>query len=300
MLIAANATRLTQLNRTYSGTTSVAGGHRRESIGRQTGSRRNFYAGWGTVIGGAGIASTASVPNGHEHPGAWMMAPAGGGLAAYNTISGSADLAASIALGRALSAELTASGTISAASLALIVSFAADLAGDGDLSAAMRGAVQLAAELAGDGDVSAALGLIAWCACDLAGTGTASGSTLRGTASMAAEILSYGALTPEGIRDAVWNALAASFNDAGTMGELLNGAGGGTTPAAIADGILARNLAGGSDGGRTVRDALRVGRNRVEIVGTTLTVYAEDDTTPAWTATISTGTRDPLQGVDPA
>jgi len=79
-----------------------------------------------------------------------------------------------------------------------------------------------------------------------------------------------------------------------------SGAGGGTTPAAIADGILARNLAGGSDGGRTVRDALRVGRNRVEIVGTTLTVYAEDDTTPAWTATISTGTRDPLQGVDPA
>jgi hypothetical protein len=71
------------------------------------------------------------------------------------------------------------------------------------------------------------------------------------------------------------------------------------TPSEIADGILQRNLAGGADGGRTVRDALRVGRNRVSIVGNTLTVYAEDDTTVAWTAALTTGPRDPLSQVDP-
>ena len=71
------------------------------------------------------------------------------------------------------------------------------------------------------------------------------------------------------------------------------------TPAQVADGILARSLAGGMDGGRTVRDALRASRNRTEIVGNALTVYSEDDTTPAWTAAISTGQRDALIGVDP-
>lgn len=70
--------------------------------------------------------------------------------------------------------------------------------------------------------------------------------------------------------------------------------------AVVADQVLARNLAGGSDGGRTVRDALRANRNRVQIDGSTLTVYAEDDATPAWTGAINTAARDALQGIDPA
>lgn len=68
----------------------------------------------------------------------------------------------------------------------------------------------------------------------------------------------------------------------------------------IADAILLRNLASGSYGGRTVRDALRAQRNRVEIVGTTVTIYAEDDTTVAWTATLTTAPRDAINSMDPA
>lgn len=64
--------------------------------------------------------------------------------------------------------------------------------------------------------------------------------------------------------------------------------------------IIQKSLADGADGGRTVRDALRSSRNRVEISGSTLTVYAEDDVTPAYTATITTASRDALQSVDPA
>jgi hypothetical protein len=68
----------------------------------------------------------------------------------------------------------------------------------------------------------------------------------------------------------------------------------------IADAILNRNLAGGSNGGRTVRDALRPFRNKVEELLGVLTVYCEDDTTPAWTAA---STRDTTAGavtaVDP-
>lgn len=72
------------------------------------------------------------------------------------------------------------------------------------------------------------------------------------------------------------------------------------TAAQIADTMLGRNLAGGSDGGRTVRDALRASRNKSAISGSTLTVYQEDDATPAWTAAVSTAERDALQSIDPA
>lgn len=68
----------------------------------------------------------------------------------------------------------------------------------------------------------------------------------------------------------------------------------------IADAILLRNLASGSYGGRTVRDALRAQRNKVEIVGTTVTIYAEDDVTVAWTATLTTAPRDAINSMDPA
>lgn len=72
------------------------------------------------------------------------------------------------------------------------------------------------------------------------------------------------------------------------------------TAAQIADTMLGRNLAGGSDGGRTVRDALRASRNKSAISGSTLTIYQEDDATPAWTAAVSTAERDALQSIDPA
>lgn len=69
--------------------------------------------------------------------------------------------------------------------------------------------------------------------------------------------------------------------------------------ASVADKVLGRSLAGGADGGRTVRDALRAVRNKTELAAGTLTVYAEDDATPAWTAAVTQASRDPLTGIDP-
>lgn len=69
----------------------------------------------------------------------------------------------------------------------------------------------------------------------------------------------------------------------------------------IADGLLGRNIAGGSSTGRTVRQALAFNRNRVVIDATTVTVYAEDDTTILWTGSvIRTSGLNPLAAVDPA
>ncbi len=73
------------------------------------------------------------------------------------------------------------------------------------------------------------------------------------------------------------------------------------TTAQIADKFLGRNLAGGSDGGRTVQDSLRANRNRVEVAAGSLTVYQEDDATPAWSAALTTdAAADPIVEIDPS
>lgn len=74
----------------------------------------------------------------------------------------------------------------------------------------------------------------------------------------------------------------------------------GTLTADAADKLLGRNLAGGSDGGRTVKDALRLLRNKRSIAAGTLTVTQEDDATPAWTAAVGTTASDPTSSIDPA
>jgi hypothetical protein len=93
---------------------------------------------------------------------------------------------------------------------------------------------------------------------------------------------------------------------AGVDLELIKGAD--FTPADIptqtADKILGRNLAGGSDGGRTVQDALRGGRNRVAFdtpITGQFTVYTEDDATPAWVGVYTRGAvgLGPLTVTDP-
>ncbi len=70
--------------------------------------------------------------------------------------------------------------------------------------------------------------------------------------------------------------------------------------AEIVDKLLGRNLAGGSDGGRTVTQAFRALRNRWAIVAGTLTVYREDDTTADWTSVITTTSGDPISESNPA
>lgn len=69
----------------------------------------------------------------------------------------------------------------------------------------------------------------------------------------------------------------------------------------IADDFLLRDLATGQPGtgGRSVQNALRPLRNRVAIGGSTLTVYTEDDSTSAWTASITTTTDSPIASINP-
>lgn len=76
---------------------------------------------------------------------------------------------------------------------------------------------------------------------------------------------------------------------------------GGGDPEGIADAVLARNIAGGSNGGRTVTQALRANRNRFDRNEQTnvITVYQEDDTTVSHTYTYTSSDVDPITSVDP-
>jgi len=72
----------------------------------------------------------------------------------------------------------------------------------------------------------------------------------------------------------------------------------------IADGMLDRDMSAGTDSGsttiRTIRQSLRPLRNKVAIIGGTMTVYKEDDSTASHTAAVTTAAGDPIDSIDPA
>ena len=120
MLLAANATRLVSFNRCFSGVTTVAGGHRRQSIGQLTGARFNWFAGEHTI---ADETDRNAVPVGAAHPVAWLPARKTGGLGSRNE----SDFAFSIgtlalAEGRNLEATTTITWSVPDAQLQLVVS----------------------------------------------------------------------------------------------------------------------------------------------------------------------------------
>lgn len=211
------------------------------------GALRNFYAGEATVVAGASIADTAAFPNGYEPPYSWVMAPKGGGLGAYSYVTGDGEInVANLLMGRNCDATLTGSGTISSAASALIVQAAATLLGSGTItSAPLVGTVQMVAALAGSGAITSALQLLAGLTAALTGAGAASGN-LRGTLGMDAEISSEGELvTAASCAAAVWNALAAEFDNIGSFGELVAS-------------VPSFDAADGIETGLTFREAIRL------------------------------------------
>jgi len=86
--------------------------------------------------------------------------------------------------------------------------------------------------------------------------------------------------------------------DTGTDGVAISA----TVANQIADAILNRDMSSVSDtNSRTMLNALRILRNKWSVAGTTMTVTKENDTTAAWTSTVSVdASADPITGSDPA
>jgi hypothetical protein len=103
--------------------------------------------------------------------------------------------------------------------------------------------------------------------------------------------------TPDNIIDGVWDEQRTGHTAAGSFGEKLQ-------TNALADEMLARDLGSGLNAGtaeeRTVRSALRALRNKVNVGSSQMVVKKEDDTTDAWTATVTTtAVSSNVSGIDP-
>jgi len=101
----------------------------------------------------------------------------------------------------------------------------------------------------------------------------------------------------QAIPQAVWDEPQSSHTTAGTFGAKLQ-------DNVLADELLSRDVGSGSGAGtvneRTVRSALRGLRNKTTVINNEMTVYKEDDTTTAWSATVSSSdSSKTITGVDP-
>lgn len=170
-----------------------------------------------------GLPTTTALPEGYLHPSAWMM-PYDIGSMTTSNLNGSASLTSSGVSGLSGTVTMTGEGLLSATG-GLLAGLEVTMTGVGDLAAIGGGLLEAIVEMAGTGALSGALGATAGLTVTMAGVGTLTASP-QGTGEMVLDIyVNESQATVEQIVDAVWNALAAQYNESGTMGEKLNGAG---------------------------------------------------------------------------
>lgn len=188
----------------------------------QTGMLRNQYYGECAI---AGQTEQASYPEGYRPPYAWSLAPKDGALACTFGILGSGGFSINpnLAAGVNISADFSGVGGLTNASMGLIVSAVAALSGSGTLSASAIGALNASVDFVGSGNLTAALGALAGAVANMTGSGTLSAGIIA-TANISANITPFTELSPQNLAIAVWEALAESFNNPGTMGAKLNSA----------------------------------------------------------------------------
>jgi hypothetical protein len=226
-----------------------------------------------------------ALPNGAYPSLTWFIPQQAGQIGSSNQIYGLGSIVASLAGARNATADLTGSGTVTNAFLSLIADLIASLTGAGDISPPpnLLALLNLSGDLTGAGAITAVLEAIASVQADLSGTGTLT-LVPYATGELSADITGESTLSPQNLAAAVWQALAAQYNDPGTMGELLNNSG--TDPLLeIVEGTL------------TVKDVLRLllavnAGDATGLEGGTMTFKAQDGTTTRVQASYTTGTRD--------
>lgn len=179
------------------------------------------------LMGEAAVSSVAGIPSGVRHPYAWVMPNKPGALAARNQIIGSGGAAGTMQSGYNISAAISGDGGVINTDIGLIISIAAAIIAGGGISSAATSAItNMVATITGSGDIDATAAGLA----DLGAILTGAGVVVAGNTALMdieANIRGYGDLTPEGLRDAVWNAILTNYPDTGTAGNTLSLAGSG-------------------------------------------------------------------------
>lgn len=263
----------------------------------KNGSWRNVYS----ADNNLGFDQKNATPSGYVSPYCYKIALKSGGMATFRFITGDGNVTnANLAGGLNAAATLTGSGDITNAA-ALIVTAVAAIVGTGTLTADITGKLEASATLLGAGDLTGALGAIASAVASLSGSGTLVADTFA-TGTMTADItVTGGTLTVGDIVNGVWDALATSYNTAGTMGAKLNSAASAgdpwstALPGSYAPGeagyILGNNLDAAISTLATAAQAtliLKILRNKTATDPSTgiMTVYDDDGVTPLLTANI--------------
>jgi hypothetical protein len=228
-----------------------------------------------------GVLKTAANPTGYYSPrvfrppiteGDMSMRPQGGG-----------SMAADLYPTRAMSIDLTGSGALSATA-GLVVSMLLAMTGSGSLAANIEGRLNMSAALTGSGSLDADLSGIASMAVALLGAGDLE-ATIAAYGNMEIDIVVTGAgLTTANVGQAVWAAIAASNNAAGTMGEKLNDAGSASNP--WTEDLSSPQTPGTA--GFLLKIASQILRNKQVTDPATgvMTVYDDDGTTVLFTANL--------------
>ena len=126
-------------------------------------------------------------------------------------------------------------------------------------------------------------------------TGTVGGVAGNVTGNIAGSVATVA--SPDNIIDGVWDEQRVGHTASGSFGEKLQ-------TNVLADEMLARDLGSnlnlGTTEERTVRSALRAIRNKVNVGSSQMVVKKEDDTTDAWTASVTTtAVSSNVSGIDP-
>lgn len=172
----------------------------------------------------SGLPATASIPSGYAMDG-WAPPRTAGAIKAVGTLDATTSMTADIAGGRNGVASATATTDLVAIGQ-LVAGLAAVIALGCELSATVAGAAAGAVTASSSTEMTAEASAVAHMTA-AAALSVEMSAEPTGIGHMAATISSYTELSVEGLRDAIWNSVAASYSSPGTMGELLNAAGSG-------------------------------------------------------------------------
>lgn len=286
--------------------------------------KRNFVSSFGEL---------AAVPDGTNHPVSWLM-PLQAGRVSSRSCQVTFTASAAGTRGLPTSGSTSITFTVPAAQLNLVVS----ATGSTGITFTVTGNVAGALLATGSTSVAftvnaATIGAIV----NLIGTTVATFTnlaTIRATGNLAGDITPFTPLSPQSLAAAVWEALSADYNAAGTMGNKLNSAASAGDPWStalpgsyaageagyilgnrvlteddinkIADIVLRRstaNVEASSDGDtlslKSLYGMVAQGVHNTQVSGAALTVTKSDDTTVLGTRTVTTDpTAEPIIGID--
>jgi hypothetical protein len=185
---------------------------------------------------GEGIPSKlAGVPSGHLAPSSWVLPYKPGAMSSFTNLvvtvtPGTLNLAAGVNI----NGSTTVTITVNPADGQLIVSAVGSTSITFNLAANLAGALSASGSTSFSFTVNnATLGAIV----DAVGAAlvqVSASANIRATGNLSGDITPFTELSPQSLSAAVWESLASAYNAPGTMGELLNSAGGGASPATIA------------------------------------------------------------------